>query len=131
MEYKAGAYQVRYEAPEWYEFFKGSDWTFHFTEGDKVHCFASVFAPAGMTIEIVHHWQFYSQGRWVTTDRIPYTVRGGVERGFRGSTRKQNLTDARKWRVNLETTDGRLLKRVEFDLVRVRRREQELVTAQR
>jgi hypothetical protein len=120
-------YRLQFEKPKWYEFFKKSDDTFHQAPGDVVHCFASVFAPAQLNTQIYHHWQKYSPERdvWTSTDRLSYPITGGRDGGFRGYTRKQNISPG-EWRVDVETSDGRLLGRIKFEVEAIAQRDYEL-----
>jgi hypothetical protein len=84
--------------------------------GEVVRLRTPVFLPKGMETTVVHRWARWSDGRWVTTDRIELDVRGGREEGFRTYSLKRK-TQPGAWRVYVETLDGRELGRVTFDLV--------------
>ena len=122
-------YNVRYEAPAWYQFYRDDDDIFHHAPGDTVFCYASVFAPARLDTRIFHHWQLYSPrtAQWVTTDRMPYQIFGGRDGGYRGFTYKRNL-EAGEWRVDVETEKGIVLGRRSFTLVPVDSASYRLVT---
>jgi Protein of unknown function (DUF2914) len=66
---------------------------------------------------VYHHWQYrLSNGRmkhYATSDRIPITISGGREAGYRGYTVKQRPF-AGDWRVDVETGDGRVIGSVKF-----------------
>ncbi len=112
------AFVLQFEKPKWYEILTKSDRTFHYAAGDTVSCFTAIFAPAKLTKEIVHHWQKYSQvlGKWETTDRLSYEITGFRDGGYRGITRKRNVSPG-KWRVDIKTQEGVLLGRVGFEIV--------------
>ena len=60
------------------------------------------------------HWFFAdSKVGWQSRDRIGITVTGGREEGFRGFTKKSNYEPG-KWRVQIETRDGREVGRLNF-----------------
>lgn len=111
---------LQYERPKWYQFWKTDDDPFHYAPGDSVNCFTAVFAPTMLTKGIVHHWQKYLPSReaWVTTDRLQFPITGYREGGYRGITRKVNVSPG-DWRVNVETEDGLLLGRIDFEVVEV------------
>jgi len=52
---------------------------------------------------------------WVLQDTIPINILGGRERGFRGYGVKANYQPGR-WKVQVETTDGREIGRIYFRL---------------
>jgi hypothetical protein len=108
-----GVYRLGFEPGAWYQFWKRSDDPFHGT--GPASCFTAVFAPVALQTTILHHWQHRPTGRagFHTTDRIPMTISGGREAGYRGYTTKSKL-DPGEWRVDVETTDGRVIGRVGF-----------------
>jgi len=111
-------YKMKFEKGSWYEFSKDSDDDFHFSSGDTVFCFASVFAPTKLEKDIFHHWQHYNEktGEWQTTDRRSYLIKGGRDGGYRGYTYKRNLQPG-EWRVNVETKEKLVLGRIYFELI--------------
>lgn len=86
------------------------------TPGAAVRMRTPVYLPQGMSTQIVHHWQRHANGAWVTTDRIPLSIRGGRAEGFRTFSVKRR-TEPGSWRVRIETNDRRELGRIHFDLV--------------
>jgi hypothetical protein len=81
-----------------------------------VYSFSSVFAPVTLQTTIYHHWQwrpFHEHASFITTDRIPITISGGREKGYRMYTMKHRVQTG-EWRVNVETEDGRILGRMTF-----------------
>ncbi len=113
-----GVYRLGFEPGSWYEFWKRSDDPFHGT--GPASCFTAVFAPVALQTTILHHWQYRPAGRagaaFQTTDRIPMTIAGGREAGYRGYTTKARL-DPGEWRVDVETNDGRVIGRIGFHVV--------------
>ncbi len=119
-------YEVKYRKPEWWQFLTRDESAFAYTRGDTVFCFAAIFAPTDLKSRIVHHWQTKNKdGAWVTTDRIGYPIRGGRDGGWRGFTRKTNVTPG-KWRVEVKTDNDRLLGRIPIDVEEVQTRPAEL-----
>ena len=112
------SYQLRFEKPSWYKFWKDSDDPFHYSGEDTVYCFAAVFAPVELKEQIYHIWQKadYKNSAWLTTDRLPYEVVGGRKGGFRGFTYKRNVA-AGEWRVEVQTDDGQILGRINFKIL--------------
>jgi hypothetical protein len=108
-------YTLKYEKPEWYQFFTDDDSDFYYQEGDSAFCFASVFAPTRLTEKIAHEWQYYSKQKddWVTTDQMVYQLTGGRDGGYRGYTFKKNLQSGR-WRIDIITEDNLILGRINF-----------------
>lgn len=108
-------FKLKFEKPEWYQPLKNSDRTFHYMEGDTISCYTAVFAPTELSTTIYHHWQQYFPTRkeWLTTDHLGYQITGYRDGGYRGITRKQNITPG-KWRVDVETESGVLIGRIGF-----------------
>jgi hypothetical protein len=113
-------YTLRFEQPEWYQFWKKSDSPFRYAEGDTVYCFTAIFAPTKLTKNTYHRWQRYFPTRkaWVTTDRLGYQITGGRGAGYRGYTYKKNISSG-KWRVDVETEEGLILGRINFRIDKV------------
>jgi hypothetical protein len=111
-------YLLKYEKPEWYQFFTDDDSDFYYQEGDTVFCFASVFAPTRLTERIAHEWQYLSpkDDEWLTTDQTVYKLTGGRDGGYRGYTFKKNLQMG-NWRVNIITEDNLILGRINFNVM--------------
>lgn len=110
-------YELSFERPPWYRFWIESDHTFARREGEPVYCFTAIFAPAKFQTRVYHEWLYFDEGRsaWVQTDRIGYRIVGKRDRGYRGFTRKRNLRPGR-WRVDVQTEDGRTLGRIRFNV---------------
>ncbi|ALA57022.1 DUF2914 domain-containing protein [Nitrospira moscoviensis] len=101
---------------KWYQIWKRSDTTFPADE--PIYCFTAVFAPVALKTTIYHHW-FYrptSEKPFAHADKIPITIAGGREGGYRAYTFKQRL-DPGDWRVDVETEDGRIVGRVSVQVV--------------
>ncbi|MFQ5677189.1 MAG: DUF2914 domain-containing protein [bacterium] len=111
---------LKFEKPRWYEAWKRSDKHFKYAQGDTVSCFTAVFAPTKLEKKIIHHWQQYfpKRDKWLTTDKLGYTIIGYRDGGYRGITRKVNVSPG-KWRVDVETDEGVLLGRINFNIEEV------------
>lgn len=90
----------------------GSWWPFaaptlHLQEGERIYVFARIFAPGGFRDRIQIRWEHERPDHgWRTTDVVPMTITGGREDGYAGYAYKQNHEPGR-WRVRVETEDGR------------------------
>jgi hypothetical protein len=107
-------YLLTYEKGPWYDFWKQSNDRVGIEA--PVYCFSSVFAPVTLQTTIYHHWQwrpFDEPETFRTTDRLPITITGGREQGYRMYTTKHRVQPG-EWRVNVETEDGRILGRMTF-----------------
>lgn len=94
--------------------------TLHVVPGESLSAYSSVFAPTTLRATIVHRWQWYDplQKKWVVKATIAYPIIGGRDGGYRGySTAFMNSMG--KWRVNIETSDGRLIERLPFTVEQV------------
>ncbi|MBI4068474.1 DUF2914 domain-containing protein [Candidatus Kaiserbacteria bacterium] len=116
----AGDYEATYEEPHWYEFFADTARTYTLVgDSKKAYCASSVFAPANLETPIFHRWEYFDaqQNDWVSVAHIPFSIRGGREKGFRGYSEISVLTPG-KWRCNVETERGALIGRFAFTVVR-------------
>lgn len=113
-----GTYDVAFERGRWYQFWKRSDSTFHYFEGDRAFCFSSVFAPARISTPIKHRWEYYDTDlkNWETSSEISFPISGGRTEGFRGYSEKSVLFPGR-WRCSVETARGELIGRKHFEVV--------------
>ncbi|HGY55317.1 MAG TPA: DUF2914 domain-containing protein [Caldithrix abyssi] len=111
-------YVLRFEKGAWYQPFKRADNEFHYSTGDTVFCFTSVFAPTRLEKKIVHQWQIRNdkQDKWITSDRLGFRIYGGRDGGYRGYTYKKNIQPG-KWRVDVRTEDDLLLGRISFTVI--------------
>lgn len=110
-------YLLTYEKGPWYKFWRESDTVYHYSPGDQVYCFASVFAPSDFSLDVFHRWEYYDEkkGEWVTQGRIAYRIGGGRDQGFRGYT-LQSVVHAGKWRCTVETARGQVIGRETFTI---------------
>ena len=116
-----GDFRLTFKPGRWYEFFKESDDIL--TAGEPAYCFTAVFAPVNLDKTIYHHWQYrpypsdetQPEPPFTTTDRIPITISGGREAGYRSYTMKQKV-DPGDWLINVETDDGKLIGTVSFEV---------------
>ncbi len=101
------------QTPGWKLWAQG-DQDFIAREGDRIYLFSRIFAPGGFRDRLYFHFQLLNgREKWETTDRIPLTIVGGRNEGFRGYAYKQNY-QAGKWRALVETSEGLEIGRINF-----------------
>lgn len=113
-----GNYSATYEKPEWWQFKKSTSSTFRRSNA-PVYCFSSVFAPERLlSTQIYHNWEHknLSTGEWETKTKVEFPISGGREKGYRGYTMIAN-PDLGEWRCSVETNDGNLIGRMEFNVI--------------
>ncbi len=112
VKFEDGRYQLTYEAPPWWLPLRKADSMFHYKEGDNMFCYASVFAPTKLSVDIFHRWEYYDRekGEWVEHARLPYPIKGGRGDGYRGYTVIESIREG-KWRCTVETERGQALGR--------------------
>ncbi len=104
-------YQLTMTRSKW-RFWERGDQTFLARKGDKIFCFVSIFSPTRFRERLSVRWLFYEAGEgWKDSDAIPLEVVGGRDGGYRGFTVKTRHKPGR-WRVVVETSDGRELGRI-------------------
>ena len=111
-------YQLLGEPKTWYESFLRYNTVFHRAGNEPIYLYTAVFAPTGLSTTIYHEWQWYDEGakQWVTKEKVPFSIVGGRDGGYRGYTIKANA-EAGSWRVNVVTEFGQLIGRVSFRVV--------------
>jgi hypothetical protein len=104
------------ESPWWNYFNLYPD--FHALAGNPIFVYSAVFSPSKLNLPIVHEWQYQDPKLgWVTINRVPLTVVGGRDAGFRTYSEKTVGLVPGHWRVNVLTTRGQVIGRVRFNLV--------------
>lgn len=111
-------YRLTHERP-WWRLWHNGDQQFRAQPADKVYVFFRIFSPARFSDQVRMRWFWKPEGRgWALQDSIPIRIVGGREQGFRGYGVKANFQPG-PWKVQVETTDGREIGRVYFDLENV------------
>lgn len=111
-----GAYLATRETGEpWQTRYLGFAPTLHVVAGESLSAYSSVFAPTALATTIVHRWQWYDEAekRWVLKAAITYPIIGGRDGGYRGYS-TVFMGETGQWRVDVETSDGRLIARLPF-----------------
>jgi len=111
-----GNYLTISEKNTWREKF-GLSQKIHLAPGEPAYVFSSVFAPTDLGIKIVHDWQNFNEveNKWISLDRIIFSIEGGRGEGYRGFSKKENVFPG-KWRVDIKTERGQVIGRVRFDI---------------
>jgi hypothetical protein len=107
-------YELKHLRPRW-KWWHHGDQDFAARPGDVVYCFARVFAPTGFRDAIYVHWLWKGDGGWQDQGRTQLSIVGGRGNGFRAFATKKNYQPGR-WRVEIETEDGRDIGIIHFDL---------------
>lgn len=115
IEKQSGRFALHYERP-WWKFWQNGAQTFFARPGDRIYCFAQIFSPTGFKDQVKVRWLYKDKSGWRSWDAIPLDISGGRQEGFRGFTFKQNYQPG-EWRVKIETTDGREIGRIGFEVV--------------
>ena len=105
-----GSYRVVTESQAWWRQFPFVHAQLHPAD-DSLSCFARVYAPAKLTTEIYHRWEYKdAAGNWIQKGRIPYPIAGTNIGGYRGYTTISGVTNG-TWRCSVETKRGQVLGR--------------------
>ena len=113
---RSGAdYLAQSEVTTWHERITGV--TRRVPAGATLYAYSSVFAPTKLTTNIVHRWERYEGGAWVSASTIPFGISGGRDGGYRGYS--ERVVTPGLWRVSVETGRGQLIGREEFRVVEV------------
>lgn len=115
-----GEYVVEAEPLKWYQHYLQYNTVLHLLPGERAYVFTSVFAPARLTTNIVHEWQYFDEAlqAWRTTSEVRFPIAGGRDGGYRGYTLEEAPAPG-NWRVNVRTGDNRLIGKVSFRVTRV------------
>ena len=108
-------YKLIHQRPAW-RFWHNGDQHFLAQGGDRVFVYFRIFSPGRFSDQVLMRWYFRDGARgWALQDTVPIKIVGGREEGFRGYGVKSNYQRG-DWKVQVETTDGREIGRVYFDL---------------
>lgn len=111
------AYNVVEEPQPWTSRL-GAPPVLHLKADEKPFLYASVFAPARVTTEIIHRWEWYDPAvrKWLPQSNVRFSINGGRDGGYRAYSFK-NRARPGAWRVDITTGDGRALGRIRFAVV--------------
>lgn len=115
IEKSDGQYTAEIERRPPGRFWLRSSPVFHRADSEAVYCFSSIFIPRGLETTVRHRWQKSDEttGQWITTDVVPFTIRGGRLDGYRGFSSKANVSPGR-WRIRAESPDGKTIGIIDF-----------------
>jgi hypothetical protein len=115
-----GNYMATSESQGWQVRYLGFSPTLHITPGESLFAYSSIFAPTTLTTRIVHrwYWQNPTSKKWIPRATISYPIVGGRDGGYRGYSTAR-ITETGKWRVSIETVDGRRITQLSFMAVPV------------
>ncbi len=110
-----GTYLATNEDQSWQVKYLGFSPTLHMIIGESLSAYSSVFAPTKVETRIVHRWQWYDPTKkaWLTKAAVTYSIVGGRDGGYKGYSTVA-ISISGRWRVNVETSDGRLIERLSF-----------------
>ncbi len=113
-------YTITYEPRTWYELYLRYKQEYHRSPGEAVYVYTAIFAPSGISTDIIHEWQRFDErrGEWVTESTVTFPINGGREGGYRGYSQKRDV-QAGEWRVNVLTEYRQLIGRVAFEVLNV------------
>lgn len=113
-----GKYTLSHQNP-WWRFWQTGDQEFLSEPGDKIYFFARIFSPAKFSDSVILHWYFkHPKIGWQSTDKVPMSINGGREGGYRGFSVKQNYQPG-EWKISVETTDEREIGRLYFNVIEI------------
>lgn len=117
MKDEGGMYNVTYEKPAWWEWYRDSDRVFHYATGEDIYCYASVFAPSRLNVSVYHRWEYFdeTEKRWKEHGRLSYGIVGGRDDGYRGYTQISGYHEG-MWRCTVETERGQAIGRETFEV---------------
>jgi hypothetical protein len=117
VRYEDGRYELTYEKPSWWEWYRDSDTTFRYNPGDNIYCYASVFAPSRLAVDVYHRWEYYDEATetWEEHGRYAYGIQGGRGDGYRGYTQITNYREG-TWRCTVETERGQVIGKEVFTI---------------
>ena len=102
--------------PRW-RFWERGDQTFLARPDDKIFCYLQAFSPARFRERLQLRWLRRDDALgWGEEDAIPLATAGGREGGWRGFAVKNRWKPGR-WRVRVETSDGRELGRLDLTVI--------------
>lgn len=103
-----GKYQLTQQKSPWWVFWRKTSDDLEVKGGERIYCFSSIFAPAGLKTKLFHDWQRHTKQGWALQSRASFTVNGGRYDGYRGYTYKTN-PQAGDWRVIIKTENEKTI----------------------
>jgi hypothetical protein len=118
IERQGDKYRLSFPKPPWYRFWQRDSRPFLARPGDTIYCFVRVFAPRRFTHQVYMHWRFQPLAtlKYEDEGRLALAISGGRGEGYRGYGTKTHYMPG-KWRVEIETEDGRMIGAVPFTVI--------------
>jgi hypothetical protein len=129
IEKRDNHYYAQYEKTAWYNIINKREKTMYWQQGEDIYVFTQVFAPTQIGTSIYHVWEYYDDIKrsWVESDRIEIPIQGGRQGGYRGYSKKENLSYT-QWRVRTQTQEKQNLGMIRFNLIPFQETRRSLVT---
>ena len=108
-------YQITQQKAPWWQFWHKTINSVVMNDHQKVYCLSVIFAPAGLSVRLIHQWEYETSQGWTLISTQSFALNGGRSQGFRGYTTKQNLK-AGHWRVLVKTETQQTVARYEFNV---------------
>ncbi len=110
-----GGRRLFFERPAW-QFWRKGDQEFLERPGDRVYCFARIFAPRRFSDRIDAVWFHDDPTRgWRQVYKLPLAISASSDRGFATEAYLTNPAEG-AWRVELQTEDGYTVGQLGFDV---------------
>jgi hypothetical protein len=104
------------EKKDWFTPFRETNDTYNLVSGRPAYVFSSVFAPTEITGTIYHQWSYFENNRWNEISRLPISITGGREEGFRGYS--WSIVKPGSWKVEIENSKGQVAGQLRFEVKR-------------
>ena len=108
-------FEVKYVHPSLLRFWRTWDDPFYWTPGESVYCLTAIFAPGSAQVPLLHVWSHKTDSGWKVTDRMPFSIPGGRDGGYRWYSKKNSVAPGR-WRVQVQTATGQIIGEVNFTI---------------
>ena len=107
-----GKYQLSQQKSSWWVFWRKTSNDLQVVSSggasQRIYCFSSIFAPAGLKTKLFHDWQLHTKNGWILQSQASFNVSGGRNDGFRGYTYKTNPAVG-DWRVIIKTENNKTI----------------------
>lgn len=112
-------YLLGAEKKSWIDYFIPGE-LYQRYKDEPVYVFTSIFSPTRFDTQIIHKWKYYDKitKKWVTYSEIHLPIIGGRGGGYRTYSNTM-YSSAGKWRVDVVTLKGKLIGRVNFEIIDV------------
>ncbi len=128
IEKKGNNYYAEYEKTSWYNILNKRSKVIYWQEGEDIYVFTQIFAPTQIGTSVYHVWEYYDEvtRSWIQSDRVEINIQGGRKDGYRGYSKKKNLSYT-QWRVRTQTIEKQNLGIIKFNIIPFQETQRELV----